>query len=142
MMKHSLLLCSLLAACGDNGGESVDAFVPADISQLDATPRETITDTHTLAPGELIEGIMTAGPGDIVGIALAAPTPDLEWNIHGHANGGTQVVYEELDRMTVAYVFQPTAQADWYLLIRNGGTVNLTVELRADLYGAAAWRYQ
>jgi hypothetical protein len=142
LVRPSLIVVALLGACGDDGGASPDAFVPADVSALDATPREVVMDPHTLVPGEFIEGIMTGGPGDVVGIKLSAPAAEIEWNIHGHADGGTQIVHEEFDKMTVEYVFQPTAQADWYLLVRNGGSTDMTIDLQVELYGAVTWRYQ
>jgi hypothetical protein len=75
-------------------------------------------------------------------IELSAPVAALGWNIHGHANGGTQVIYEEFDKMTVRYVFVPPAAADWYLLVRNEGQLNIDVDIRVELYGDITWEWQ
>ena len=75
-------------------------------------------------------------------IKLMAPTPDLGWNIHGHANGSTQIAYEEHDAMTVSYVFAPQSESDWYVLIRNEGQINMEVNVRVELYGDFLWRWQ
>lgn len=129
------------AACGDDGSATPDAPL-IDAQPPDAMPREVITSTQPLMPGELVEGIMNAGAGDVAVIELSGQLPHVEWNIHGHAGGGTQVVYEEFDKMTVRYVFAPTSHADWYLLVRNGGTISMEVDVRVELYGDTMWRWQ
>ena len=88
---------------------------------------------------ELVEAVMVGGPGDYARIQMTAPTPSLDWNIHGHANGGTQVVNEELKVMSVDYLFLPSAKADWYLLLRNRGQTDMTVQLKIELYGDITW---
>jgi len=140
---HRSLLClvttaCLVGACGDDGGPAtpVDAQVP------DAMPREVITSTQPLGPGMLVEGIMTGDPDDLAVIDLSAPVAALGWNIHGHANGSTQVIYEEFDKMTVRYVFVPPGAADWYLLVRNEGQLNIDVDIRVELYGDMTWEWQ
>ncbi len=97
--------------------------------------------TRALQVGELVEGSMTGGPGDTAVITLSAPVAEIGWNIHGHANGSTQVVYQEHDKLTVDYTFSPTAQAEWYLLVRNEGVANMDVMVKVELYGAMAWAW-
>src|SRR5687767_10096411 len=105
-----LALVVLLGACGDDGPPlgTIDAPPAADASGVDAAPpRELIMETVPLLPGELVEGIMTGGPSDLALIHLEAPLSELDWNIHGHPNNTTVVVYEELNKMTVDYSYQP-----------------------------------
>ncbi len=85
-----------------------------------------------------MEAILAGGPGDRAVIQLTAPLPKLDWNLHGHA-GGTQVVEEELGIMTTTYVFTPSVDADWYLLLRNQHTAELAVDVRVELYGDITW---
>ncbi len=131
---------SAVAACGDDGASAPDA-AQIDAQPPDAMPREVITSTQPLVPGELVEGIMTGDAQDVAVITLSAPG-NLGWNLHGHANNATQVVYEERGVTTVHYVFVPPAQADWYLLVRNESTLNLDVPIRVELYGDLTWRWQ
>lgn len=144
-MKAVVLLVAL-AACGDDGGTPVfpDAAAAADANlAIDAAPaRETIKGMPPLQPGELVEGIMTGGPGDTALIHLSAPVPKLDWNIHSHASGHAVTVYEELGKQTVDYVFTPPADGDWYLLVRNASTGNMTVEVEVKLYGAMTWVWE
>jgi hypothetical protein len=140
------------AACGGDN-PSVDAApIPApdadpsapDAAKPDAgTPREVIMETTpTLVPGELVEGIMTGGPNDFAVIYLTSPT-EIDWNIHGHANGGTQTLVAEFNVMTVVdHKFVPTDQADWYLLIRNSGATAVAVDVRVELYEGMSWQWQ
>jgi hypothetical protein len=142
MMRLARILpvCLLAVGCGDDGGSdlppAVDALPP------DAAPREVIMENLLLEPGELTEGIMTGGAGDVASIHLSAPAPEIDWNIHGHANGGTQVIYEEYNKMTMDYVFSPTQQADWYLLIRNSGPTDMTIQIKVELHGGMLWRWE
>jgi hypothetical protein len=133
-----------LAACGDDPATMVDAavIVDADPAIDAAPPRETLTETQPLAAGELVELILTGGPTDRALIHLEATTPTIDWNLHGHNDGGTQMVYEELGKMVVDYNYVPASPGEWYLLIRNGGTTNMDVQVRVDLYGAMTWRWQ
>jgi hypothetical protein len=143
-MKYALCLL-LLAACGDDGGTSLPDAAPAADANLSvdaAPPRETINATQSLQPGELVEGIMTGGPSDLALIHLEAPVTELDWNIHGHAGGSTQTVYEELNKMTVDYAFVPSAQTEWWLLLRNSGPQNMDVKVTVKLYGNMQWRWQ
>lgn len=137
-MVHLLAGAALVAACGDDGGASV----PVDATLPDATPREVITSTQPLQPGMLVEGIMTADADDLALIELSAPVAALGWNIHGHADGGTQVIHEEFDVMTVRHVFVPPGAAKWYLLVRNEGQLNIDVDIRIELYGDMTWEWQ
>lgn len=133
------VLLLLAAGCGGDGGSppaSIDAQPP------DAAPREVVMENLLLEPGELTEGIMTGGAGDVASIHLGAPAAEIDWNIHGHANGGTQVVYEEYNKMSMDYVFSPTQQADWYLLIRNSGPTDMTIQLKVELHGGMQWRWE
>ena len=140
----ALGICIALAACGDTASPAADAELPADADPaIDAPPpREVVTATQPLRPGELVEGIMHGGPADRAVIHVEAPTATLDWNIHGHANGGTQNVNEALQQMTVDYVYVPSATADWWLLLRNGGATNMDVKVTVDLYGDMTWRWQ
>jgi hypothetical protein len=152
-MRCAALLLVALAACGDDGSGQPDAgCIPTpsqpctnpDGAVIDApVPRETIMVAQPLVVGELVEGIMTGGPGDYAIINLHAPTADMDWNIHGHANGDTQIVAEAF-RVTelVDYVFVPPAEAKWYLLVRNSGSTDLTVDLKVDLFGDMTWEWQ
>ena len=140
------LLVVLLAACGDDGGKPnyPDAAAAADANlAIDAAPaRETITGMPPLQPGELVEGIMHGGPGDTALIHLSAPVPKLDWNIHSHASGHAVTVYEEIGKQTVDYAFSPPADGDWYLLVRNSSTADMTVTVEVKLYGAMTWVWE
>jgi hypothetical protein len=105
-------------------------------------PRETMMSTESLRATELVEGIMHGGPGDRASIHLEAQTANLDWNIHGHAGGGTQTVHEELKQMTVDFDYTPSAKADWWLLLRNSGPTNMEVVVTVQLYGEMTWRWQ
>ncbi|CAN5822489.1 hypothetical protein BH11MYX3_BH11MYX3_45690 [soil metagenome] len=145
-MKLILLagLVGLVGACGDDGAKLPDAAVAADANlAIDAAPaRETIIATQPLQPGELVEAIMHGGPGDTALLHLSAPTATMDWNIHSHASGHAVTVYEELGKLTVDYPFTPGANGDWFLLIRNSGTVDMSVQVDAKLYGAMTWAWQ
>ena len=129
-------VCLLAIGCGGDLPASIDALPP------DAPARETIMEGLLLEPGETTEGIMTGGAGDLASIHLTAPVAELDWNIHGHAGGGTQIISEALNQLSMDYVFSPTKQADWYLLIRNSGPTDMTVQLKVELYGGMQWRWQ
>ena len=136
-LSRTLLVC--LFGCGGAGADppaSVDALPP------DAAPRETVMEGVLLTPGELTEGIMTGGAGDLAVIHLTAPAAELDWNLHGHAGGATQVIFEALNQQRVDYVFSPTLHADWYLLIRNSGPTDMTVQVKVELHGGMQWRWQ
>lgn len=140
-----LLLIALVptvAGCGDDGHDHVHGVDAAIDPGVDAGPRQLIMDTRTLVPGALAEGVLTGGPDDYAVIHLAAPVAELDWNLHGHVGGDTQTVYEELNRMTADYVFRPTAQADWWLLLRNSGPAAMDVTVRVELYGDLQWSWQ
>ncbi len=140
-----MLIALLLIGCGgDDAIHLRDAAAAADADPtLDAAPaRETITAIQPLQPGELVEGVMHGGPADTAAIHLAAPNDKMDWNIHSHATGHAVTVYEELGKMTIDYKFTPGADGDWYLLIRNGSTVNMDVSVEVKLYGAMTWVWQ
>ena len=126
-------ICVALVGCGSEA-----ATVDADLGP----PREIIMETQPLQVTELVEGIMHGGPGDRAVIHLEAPTASLDWNIHGHANGGTQVVDEALKQMIVDYVYVPSATSDWWLLLRNSGLTNMDIKVTVELYGEMTWRWQ
>jgi hypothetical protein len=138
------LLVVLVAACGgDDTQKQIDAAIAADASPIDAAPpRELIMETQPLMPSQLVEGIMTGGPNDLALIHLEAPLSELDWNIHGHPNNTTIVVYEELNKMTVDYAYTPSEQGEWYLLLRNSGPTNMDIKVRVGLYGGMTWRWQ
>ena len=141
-MIRAVLIAALVVvgACGDDGAGPPDANT-IDAATPDAMPRETITATKPLQVQELVEGTMTGGAGDVAVITLTAPTADMGWNIHGHANGGTQIIFEEHDKMTVKYTFAPGTTAEWYLLVRNEGQVNMEVTVKVELFGGMAWAW-
>ena len=93
----------------------------------------------SLLVGEIAESIFTGGPQDLARITLTAPVAKLDWNIHGHAGGATQTVKEELGVMSASYSFVPSAQGDWFLLLRNTDTTPLTVDVKIELYGTIVW---
>lgn len=139
-----LAACLALAACGDDGGTSIpDSAIAADADNIDAAPpREIIDTTQALQVGELVEGIMHGGPQDRALIHLEAPANSLSWNLHAHMGGGTQVVYEELNKTVVDYPFVPPSEGDWYLLLRNDGLTDINVKVKVGLYGAVTWTWQ
>lgn len=125
------------AGCGDGGDASPDAgpMTPPD----GAVPRQVVMESVPLEINETIEAIMKGGAGDYARLQMTVPGPSLDWNLHGHAGGGTQVVKEEFKATTVDYLFAPSDDADWYLLLRNKGQTNLDVQLRIELYGDITW---
>lgn len=138
-MRASLIaaLAVAVAACGGDGS-SPDAGPPVDVPG-DAMPRQVVMENVPLVVNEIVEAIMAGGNGDYARLTMSAGGAVLDWNIHGHANGGTQVVMEELKVMSVDYLFQPTAKADWYLLLRNKGQTDITVQLKIELFGEMTW---
>jgi hypothetical protein len=140
-MRRALAALAL-AACGGDPAAAPDAAIDADPA-IDAAPaRETITEVQPLAAGELVEGILHGGASDHAVIHLAGPTPTIDWNLHGHNDGGTQMLHEELAQMTIDYRYVPASTGDWYVLIRNGGTTNMDVQVRVELFGEMTWRWQ
>lgn len=137
-MRALLLAALALAACGGDGSSPVDAAPPVDVPG-DATPRQVVMENVPLVVNEIVEAIMVGGASDYARLQLSAGGAVLDWNIHGHANGGTQVVMEELKVTSVDYLFRPTAKADWYLLIRNKGQTDITVQLKLELFGEMTW---
>ena len=101
--------------------------------------RQTVTDQETLLPGMLIEGSWLAGPGDQVGLTLSTTVAGMDWDIHGHANNGTQEIVSGFAQMSATYMFEPPQQAQWYLLVRNSASSTLTIDVAMDLYGGAQW---
>jgi hypothetical protein len=142
-MRRVGVVVFVLAACSDPPSTPDAPVGPpgpdADPATPDATPREVIMETVPLLATEIVEAVMVAGPGDAAGIHLSAPFAEIDWNIHGHDGGGTQIVDEDFNQMTVDYQFMPTSSTDWYLLIRNSGGVNMDVQLRIELFGATTW---
>lgn len=140
-MRAALALVLLVAACGgdDDGGNTG----PADANTIDvpgdAMPREVVTENVPLVVNEIVEAIMVGGPGDYARITASADGAPIDWNIHGHANGETQVVSEGFKVPNVDYLFIPSAQADWYLLLRNKGQTDITIKLKVELYNSITW---
>lgn len=139
MRRAALLALALsFAACSDDGGSG-----PVDASLVDAVPREVVMTSRLFDVGEVVEGIMTGGPNDHAVITLSAPTPDMDWNIHAHPNGGTTVIDEAFKQTSLdAYVFTPPEQEQWYLLIRNSGLTDLTIDIKIELFGEMTWEWQ
>ena len=146
LLPSLVVATAALAGCGGDGDDGHDhdhgPDAATDALELDAPPRQVIMETHSLVATEIIEGIFTGGPSDHAVIHLEAPVAELDWNIHGHENGGTQTVYEELNKMTVDYVFTPSSQTDWWLLLRNSGPIGMPVQVRLELYGNMQWRWE
>ena len=136
----------LLVACG-GGKDPVtpdpdSSLTPPDGALPDLPPpRETKMSTVPMEVGELIEAEMQGGPADRAIIKLTAPAAVLDWDIHSHPNGTTVRVVSQSDVMTVEYDFVPTEQADWFLLMRNGGPTNMDVQVVVDLYGAMTFDF-
>ena len=132
---RALFVVLCLAACG-GGNTQPDAMVDV---PADAMPRQVISENVPLVINEIVEATLVGGPTDYARIRMTAAGAPIDWNIHGHANGGTQIVQEGLKVPSVDYLFVPPAQADWYLLIRNKGTTDITIELTIELYGDVMW---
>ena len=139
-MTRLLMLAVLFAACSDKDAGIPDANA-MDAAMPDAMPREVINAVKPLQVGELVEGAMTGGMGDLAVITLSAPIAKMGWNIHGHANGGTQIIFEEHDKAAVTYTFAPATHAEWYLLVRNEGTANMDVTVKVELFGGMTWAW-
>lgn len=118
---------TILAACSGGGGDGMQ----------DAGARAVVNDTKQLLVGEIAEGILTGGPGDVAVISIEGAT--LDWNLHGHADGSTQTIMEELGVTSVHYTFTPAAQAAWYLLLRNREPAPVTVQVEIALHGDIEW---
>ena len=142
LVAFATLVILVSSACGGDDGDPItpdaDLTGPPDAG----TPREVITETIALVPGELAEGIMHGSPDDFAIIHLEAPSSELDWNIHGRAGGETQTVYEELNVMTVDYRFTPSEETDWWLLLRNSGPVQFEVQVRVELHGEMTWAWK
>ena len=133
MIRPYALATTLLVGCSGGGDATPDA------ATVDAMPRESVAESRTILAHDIVEGLLTGGPGDRAVLHLVAPAAKLDWNIHGHANGGTQNVAEGFAQLSVDYVFEPTSQTDWYLLLRNQGDTPFSVEVHIDLFGEMAW---
>jgi hypothetical protein len=141
-LSSLIVLALWVAACGGDDHDHmhpVDAAAASDGSAADAAPAQIVTEQKTLAPGEIIEATLISGPDDRADLHFTSSPAELDWNIHGHAGGGTQTVAEGFNQTQVDYSFTPSAQADWYLLLRNSGGAPLTVDVRIELYGSIPW---
>lgn len=125
-----LLAIGLFGCSGDMSGQPDAAL---------AMPRELVMEPKQLLVGEIAEAVLAGGSGDVATISVSAPIAKLDWNIHGHAGGGTQTVEEGFDVMTVDFTFSPTAQADWYLLLRNRDSAPMTIQVEIGLFGDMQW---
>ena len=134
MRSYFVLFVLALAACGGDGATLVDASI-----EPDAAPRQIVMENVPLVVNAIEESKLVGGPGDIARIRVTAPSESLDWNIHAHPNGMTVVVSEGFRVMTVDYVFAPNMQADWYLLLRNKGQTDMTVQLTIELYENLMW---
>lgn len=133
----ALTACGSDPACHETGCHSDDDVVDVDAAPgtPDAAP-EVVAQTLTLVPGQILEGIYTAGVGDTMQVAVTAQAAaTFDWNIHGHANGGTQVVDEGFAVASVDYAFEPTAAAEWFLLLRNSGDADITLDITLTYVG-------
>ena len=131
----ALAALAALGGCGDDPAMLLDASPVV----TDAAPRQVVSADRTLLVGEIAEGILAGGAGDRAVIRVTAPLAKLDWNLHGHASGGTQTVVEELAVAAVEYAFVPTAQADWYLLLRNRDAASMAVTVDIELFGNMQW---
>ena len=134
-MMRAAILALAVAACGGDDGNNA----PADAPGPDATPREIVMDNVSLAVNDIQEAILVGGKGDVARLVMTASANGLDWNIHAHPNGTTVVVHEEFKVMNVDYLFAPEDQADWYLLVRNKGLTDMTVQIKLELYGNITW---
>jgi hypothetical protein len=136
-MRNSMSAAIAIAACASGCGAGGAATPDANLG--DATPRLVISATKTLGLGELDEGMLVGGPGDFAAIHLVAPSADLDWNLHGHQDGGTQTIQEAFSVGAADYTFEPRSAGSWYLLVRNHGDAPLTIQVELDLFGDMYW---
>lgn len=138
MVLLSALGAALAPGCHDHcHEESCPQVTPdADPTAPDAAT-EVVEETRTLAPAQFDEGIFVAGPGDRIVIGLAASAGTLDWNLHGHGGGFDGTHFEEFGVQNVSYVFEPPAQTSWYLLLRNAGDAQITVETTLEITGGS-----
>lgn len=129
------LISTVAMSCGSDAKSAVDAL-PVDASLLDSAPTRSIVETKTLAAQDALEGTFTAKTTDRIVVTLASTGP-LDWNIHGHANGATQIVKGERDVATVRYSFAPSADGEWFLIMANKAATSVEVQVRLDVYGSA-----
>lgn len=134
-----VLAIAPLAACGDDGHSQHDPDGPPGTSDAPSVPRQIVMESKALLVGELAEATLTGGASDRAQITLTAPVAKLDWNLHGHAGGGSQTITEELEVMSTSYTFVPPAQAQWSLLIRNRHTAPMTIDVKVELYGNMQW---
>lgn len=138
MIRSLLFTCLISAAamsCGSDAKNAVDA-VPVDAALIDAAPTRSIVETKTLAAQGALEGTFTAKTTDRIVVTLTSTGP-IDWNIHGHANGSTQIVKGERDVVTVSYSFTPAADGEWFVIMANKGATPVDVQVRFDVYGSA-----
>jgi len=130
------IACALASTIGAACGHAPTA---PDAWTIDAVPRQSLTVQQTLPPGMLVEGSWLAGSSDPIGLALRTSGMGFDWDIHAHIGGGTQDVASGFAQITVDYAFFPSAQGQWYLLLRNSSGATLTIDVAMDLYGQAQW---
>jgi hypothetical protein len=138
-MFRSIVVTSLISVaalgCGSDANSGVDAAL-VDAAVVDAAPTRTIAETKTLTAQGSLEGTFTAKKTDRIVVTLTSPGP-IDWNIHGHANGSTQIVKGERDVATVSYQFTPPADGEWFVIMANKGATSVDVQVRFDVYGSA-----
>ncbi len=142
-MIRSIVYTGLISVaalgCGSDAKSAVDA-AQVDAVIIDAAPTRSIVETKTLAAQGSLEGTFTAKKTDRIVVTLTS-TGTIDWNIHGHANGSTQIVKGERDVATVSYQFTPPADGEWFVIMANKGATSVDVQVRFDVYGSAtlAW---
>ncbi len=138
-MIRSLLCISLISVaafgCSSDANSGVDAAL-IDAAKVDAAPTRIIAETKTLAAQGSLEGTFTAKKTDRIVVTLTSTGP-IDWNIHGHANGSTQIVKGERDVASVSYQFTPPADGEWFVIMANKGATSVEVQVRFDVFGSA-----
>lgn len=136
-MLPGLIICACASRRDAMDAPRSDASLALDTEM----PRQTIAEVQTLEPGELVESIMIGGRADRDELRLTAAM-SFDWNIHSHATGHAMTIHEEFDEVAAEYSFVPTGDGDWFLLIRNSGSIKGEIQVRVDLFGNMRWRWQ
>jgi len=142
MIRTTLLaltsaLAATAAACGDEACHEGHCHVDPDADPGAPDAGTTVVEeTRVLVQHQTDEAIFVAGPGDSVVLTLTADAANLDWNLHGHGGGFEGTIVEEFGVDSVSYTFDPPADTDWFLLIRNLAAPDLTVDVRLELTGA------
>ena len=113
-----------LTACG-----GVDEILP------DASGARVETRRVVLAPADVVEAGVAAGPGESFRIQLTAGEPTISWDIHRHDGDEIIVVEQGTDVASLDHRFEPPARFDWAISIANGGDTDLAIDVRLELSG-------